>query len=568
MNNDAEKGIKVSKGISKKVLALASLALVNVLAVGAVSVAWFITMSGDKDITAFSGDLNVKLDKITAYKQVYPFYGKSTTLVDYGATPTLKSYVIEDSTVTGAGNADLTEITISGTTTGSYVTTWASDVGSTKVHLPASSGFKYFLVGDAIFTGVANNPWSTTTGVFFPGTEIVSGDASVTVTNVVLSAGATFSLVNSDNRSSNAIITYSNVSSNGRFAVPTGNTSIRCLKSGIYDITYSASKISFRKSRADDAVIGNNMLDPTMIKLQYDGSESKKTDPQTGDKIYPNITDYLPVAIQGQQTMVVFDVELTFINANPVNAGLKVFRGQASSIGSEVARYSTSAYTTGYVDASHRNAMTASDFYTFYTEFSTQAFQAGNNKTAAENLWNEMHAVLTNAEDNNNEPLYSKFQNEVGEDYEKNIECSLHAKTGDASFSTIVPGSLVGTHYHCYIAVDYDYDHVQFFLNEHRLGKTFLLDRDFGFYFFGTQVKQTQTISSTGDVHTLEVGDTLALSTSATGTATWFSSDNSIATVSNSGVVTAISTGRVTIRCRVDGYYDATYKITITEATP
>ena len=50
--------------------------------------------------------------------------------------------------------------------------------------------------------------------------------------------------------------------------------------------------------------------------------------------------------------------------------------------------------------------------------------------------------------------------------------------------------------YHCYIAIEYDYEHCTYFLNKNRLGKTYLLDRDFTFHFFGVQHKESQSQSS------------------------------------------------------------------------
>ena len=61
------------------------------------------------------------------------------------------------------------------------------------------------------------------------------------------------------------------------------------------------------------------------------------------------------------------------------------------------------------------------------------------------------------------------------------IDCTLRPKTN--SDSTLVPVSANSQTYHCYIAIDYDYERMQFFVNQDRVGKTYLLDRDFGFYF-------------------------------------------------------------------------------------
>ena len=72
--------------------------------------------------------------------------------------------------------------------------------------------------------------------------------------------------------------------------------------------------------------------------------------------------------------------------------------------------------------------------------------------------------------------------------WEKTITYDLNLKetSGEDADSTLVPAGTTSK-YHCYIGVDYDYDHIRFFFNENRLGNTYLLDRDFGFYFTSTQ---------------------------------------------------------------------------------
>ena len=75
-----------------------------------------------------------------------------------------------------------------------------------------------------------------------------------------------------------------------------------------------------------------------------------------------------------------------------------------------------------------------------------------------------------------------------------------------------------------------------------------------------------QKVTSPNDVHRIAVGDTLQLSSDATTTVTYESEDESIATVSDSGLVTAIAPGSVNISVKAEGYLDATFALTVSEA--
>lgn len=598
--NSAEEGktMKTAKGINKKLVALVSLALINLFAVGAVSVAWFITMSRDSKIQAFSGDLNVDIMKVTAYKQVYPFYARSTEVIDYDGDPTLKGYVVEDNTNAAynlpATTAPVSVISItSSSVSGNYVIAANSGSGPQSVRYDGNTNFSFFLLGDGVYTGQGtNDPWSTATAYAFA-EQNVSNKIHPGLKNIVLSVGAQFTLF--DVRTCVAttvgnVTTYScNYYSYGtlaakeynnndelvasesdpRFRVLTENgvTSIQCLKSGIYDFEYAPDSLTISLSdRDDEAIIGNNLVDPTKINIDY----AAYTGPLTKDQ-------YIPYAVKGQNTMVIFDVQLKFKNANPIGAGLKVYRKTEApneSIFKLANRYSdTTHHLTGYQvndGVVTRNAMDASDFYAFYAVIAKEenAFApiaaVGNTpaKTAAEAMWDSIH-LKTDDVDGNSNPLFTKFSN-LGNTYEPNVQIPLHPKENTDSSVIGATDPAIGSTYHCYIGVEYDYDHLKFFMDGNRLGKRYLLDRDFGFYFSGTQLK-TQVLSTQDDVNEVEAGSTLTITSNATSAITWTSSDTSVATVSG-GVVTGVSTGTVTITAKADGYFDATFEVTVVES--
>ena len=580
--NTIENNVEKRKSPRKKVLAFASIALINVFSVSAASLAWFALTSPHTDINAFSGDLNVRIDKVTAYKYVYPYYEKSTDLVNYEAVPALRGYTIEDRLlkeeqgITDAIFAPVAHISLDSPADGTYAPTPSASNGPTNVYFSGSSDFKFCLLGDATFTGTTSTPWSNLTSVSLPSATLPS-----TVKNVVISEGARFALfdndtclhsTSTDEETGQTVHHYdckyfpatalTAKTSEGtasedaaRFRLVDDGAAIECLKSGIYDVTYAGSGLTISLSgRSDEAIIGNNILDPTLIKINW----------SRGGTGYGSLNAYLPTAIKEQMTMVVFDVELTYVNANPIQAGLTVKRRTTKS--------ERSIYNFGnlYADTTHnlegyqvvgntvyRNPLDASDFYAFRATLARTPYASRGAMMTALYL-------KTDAVDADDQPIFSRFG--LTPDYKASLPCRMLPK--DAGGSTVIqPASdlEVGTKYHCYIGVDYDYLHVPYFLNEDRIGKTYMLDRDFGFYFYGAQLK-AQKVTSPNDVHRIAVGDTLQLSSDATTTVTYESEDESIATVSDSGLVTAIAPGSVNISVKAEGYLDATFALTVSEA--
>ena len=286
-------------------------------------------------------------------------------------------------------------------------------------------------------------------------------------------------------------------SGNSRFGVLDSNR-LQCLVSGIYKFDYRVVGDDYflditLASRSDNAIIGSNLIDPTKITIDYRGAAAST---------YASLDDYLPYAIHDQKTMVVLDVELTYQNKNPIIAGLQINREaiKSHSIYSFTGKYeTTNEYTfRGYVDSSHRNELYASDFYAF-----TSLFAKSENAFATPtDAWNSFHSTYqtdyeTIAGKQHAVPLdypYEKFQNNTS--YDASIDCNLRPKSN--SDSTLVPVSLSNNVYHCYIAIDYDYEHMQFFVNQNRVGKKYLLDRDFGFFFSATEYLEPAPSQNSG----------------------------------------------------------------------
>ena len=485
----------------KKTIAILAITLGNAFAVSTVSFAWFcISTNTASTIETFSGDLDVSIEKITAYKYVYPYQRNSTDFVDYEAAGAVKSYVVEDASIELEGTLSNTVTIALGTTTEQTYATSASDasIGPTKVHYERSQDFKYYLLGNDIFTGINTNAWSTLTATCFSSRQAPTVDTPVTVDNVVVSAGAEFLLfdANTIDGANCSYFTYTSITPEtnkvSRFSLLDSNR-IKCLKSGIYQFQYRVEVVNEVSSyyldinlvsRSDNAIIGSNMIDPTKITIDYRGQNYAEYDSITQQDL-ANITSletFLPYAIQEQKTMVVLDVKLKYQNKNAIDAGLIVKREaqSAQSIYGFTGKYSTTdSYTyQGYVDSTHRNPLKASDFYAFYFEFAKESNAYANGAAA----WNALHANKTNYQVNS-EYQFAKFQNNTSFDQE--INGTLHPKTNTDSI--IVPGSATDNIYHCYIALDYDYEYMRFFVDQNRVGKTYYLDRDFGFHFTAIQ---------------------------------------------------------------------------------
>ena len=506
------KGVFASR--NARVIFVTVLAVGNILTMASLSLAWFLQYSSStSQMTTFSGDMDVSIQKVSAYKYVYPYNRNSAEFIDYDHDGVVKSYVVEDASIEDPSNPSNNVTFPLGLTGYSTYATSASDetISSTKIHFEESQNFKYYLIGDEIFNGISDNPWSTLKATAFASGEdpeesdVPDDDKSVVLTDVVVSKGAEFIFFDIDNvnraqtkcayftyDSENAVLDDENKQS--RFVV-TNNGTLKCLMSGIYKFRYRYDDSSnpfldiILTSGSQDSIIGLNMIDPTKITIDYRGGTIDKT-------TYPTLDDYLPDAIQAQNTMVVLDIELTYQNKNDIDAGLKIIRKPQNQHAHPIygfdGKYNTTdSYTyTGYINDGERNPLEASDFYAFHGVIAKPE-NVYASPTAA---WQALHANTTDYEEDaiNHIKGYHKFQND--DYYDVEVPCTLYGKTNNDT--VLVPGSSTDSVYHIYIAVDYDYEYMRFFTNENRVGKTYLLDRDFTFYFSAEQHVIEQSSSS------------------------------------------------------------------------
>lgn len=564
-----------------KLLGLILLGIGNVVAVTVTTLAWFNLTTKESTIQMVTGDVDVEINKVTAYKYVYPYFKKSTEFIDYNSPGTIKKYVLEDHGLIYE-NHDVDDLTFDsdnatvslGAATNSSgneenTTITAGQASSTKVCIPFVDNnndnendyipdFHYYLIGDGLFCGVddsINDSWKLENAYAFAYTGTVSNDNHATLDNVVVSAGSTFALL--EVRANTRFVgnqeevfytyhyfPYTSIVQNSPFRI-LDNNRILCLRSGIYTFDYSPNQLSIilRTSdggqKKDVSVIMNNSFDPTKVTIEYAGSTSAQQ--QT-------INQYLSTAIYNQNTTLVLDVELNFKNVNPVEASLKIERTKTTNADSDhsISKLSNAySNTTAYQDDG--TILRASDFYNFYAKFTKTPYAS---KAA---IWdgehNGMH-IVANSSFVKFSPEYNKtslagavsltidqsnyifeqlgissatvkqlydlvndngFLSEdaiaLGFNAEKVasikslyvseqdtvIPCPLNLK--EQNDSLVVLPKATDNVYHCYIAIEYDYEHCMFFLDKNRLGKTYYLDRDFTFHFYGTQYRQPQQTS-------------------------------------------------------------------------
>ena len=485
-----DESARVNKRSVFKFVGLVALGIGSVAAVTVTTIAWFNLGRQDSKIKMVSGDLGVEIQKVTAYKYVYPYYKNSTEFIDYDGVGTVKPYVLEDHTLEyndqkvddiPIGHDDAA-VTLGTPVAGTYSTDASAAHSATNIYFSNNvETFRYFLMGDAIFCGDASKEWSSQSAIAFKTNGVVSSNNPAIASDVVVSAGASFILFDKQDAEAGSCYynTYSSIdNSDTPFRIDDGK--LLCLRSGIYTFSYAPGEalsitLNSNGDQKDIAVIGNNSLDPTKVTIDYAGSANKTT--------YPTLNSYLAHAIQTQNTMIILDVQIKYTNANPIDAALTIERSDANSVSiyNDTGKYNnTSKNLIGYVNEQNRNPLNASDFYCFYAVFTKTPYAASGNSGVPEVIWNNMHRESSDD--------FSKFQNDTA--YDTSVDCTLHLKEQDDSL--VVPGNITNNIYHCYIGIEYDYVYSRYFLYENRLGKTYLLDRDFGFHFTAVQHLEEQ----------------------------------------------------------------------------
>ena len=186
-----------------KYVGIGLLAVGNITSVVMATMAWFNLNSRDSQIDMISGDLDVEVRKVVAYKYVYPYYQNSTEFIDYDSEGTVKKYVLEDHELEFDGD-DVDDISITsdnatitlGTKAAGTTTTSSASASSSNIYIPSANyapEFRYYLVGDDVFSGVADS-WSLPAAHAFGLREDVANNKPAILDTIVFSAGSSFRL--------------------------------------------------------------------------------------------------------------------------------------------------------------------------------------------------------------------------------------------------------------------------------------------------------------------------------------------------------------------------------------
>ena len=259
-----------------KIIGLSAILIGNLGSIAAISIAWFsLASSGNSQLSMVTGDLDVNIKKVTAYKYIYPFYEGSSDFINYNATPAqckVQSYVLEDhdlmygetkvDTILENAVSNTATINIDESTTFGYINHHGESetYSQTDLQVPTGNRFRYYLVGDSIFSGDGND-WKLDNSSAIPFSIVAEAtDAKPAVLeNVVISAGASFIVFNANSigkvegvETTCRYYTYSGITqSNSAFRIVDGNK-ILCLQSNLYKITFRPTSLTIEKQNRRD----------------------------------------------------------------------------------------------------------------------------------------------------------------------------------------------------------------------------------------------------------------------------------------------------------------------------
>ncbi|MCR5349250.1 MAG: hypothetical protein K6E59_06580 [Bacilli bacterium] len=470
---------KKGKGSSiARLGALTFLAIGNLFGVFVGTFAWFQIAKENVSLETVSGSLGVEIENVTVHKYVYPKFRQDSDIINYEGAGSIKSYVVEDASFReeypdepAAANAS---ISMGLGSFRRYSVDLEEAHTSELFYYDESSAGRYFLIGNDIFNACSDAPWCSFSGIAFPGSQ----DTGASLRDVVISEGSEFLFIDASVASGNIhkstdearCFLFNSLTPSSRFVIEEDGRILKCIRSGTYNITYSyiegtrALSIDLSNASAEEAIISNNILDPTMIKISYltlpAAERAAKTQAQ-----------YMPEAIKSQNTMVIFEAKIHYDLASLSQARLSIVRsGQtaAKSIYGIPGKYEA-PYSANETETPFRS----SDFYSFSAYFSSVRIGSGD----PEAIWEAMHG-----EDSDSVTPYAKSKFANGDSYDTSLDCPLQGA------STLLQPNLAGTDMYCYVAVDYDPASCLFFMNEDRLGKTYLFERDFTMYFAAEQI--------------------------------------------------------------------------------
>lgn len=217
-----------------KVLFATAMAIFTLFSAMCASFAWFTVKNPTTGIETFTGDMNIDIDRLSAYRYVYPYYEGSNTFIDYQSEKAqVREFIIKDSQNNPFVRPD------------------------TSLREEDTKNGQYYLVGDKAFLGAKGNEYDIKTGLVL----VNDGDHYV-AKNVSLSKGAHFAIT----KNNRDFFRFQTTETDTQSIVSNDNTFFEVREPGIYDIGIDAiQQRAFvrKKTREDEAILGMTIFDPT-----------------------------------------------------------------------------------------------------------------------------------------------------------------------------------------------------------------------------------------------------------------------------------------------------------------
>lgn len=427
----------------KKIILPSIMSIFTLLACGTATFAWFTIVRPKMDIGTISGNLDyISIDKVSAYRYVYPFYEGSNTFIDYDKDAQgndkgkLKGFVLEDNSLSEP---------------------------KAPSEATYSSSAPYCLIGDEVFNGRSGKDYSTDAGwpLYMDSASSSSGGTVYSAKDVVLSKGASFAVMKKPDGGSLVQRNEGTYTDCKDCFKATGN-SIQCLVAGLYDIFVTEASdgtpsLEIRKSTSrkdkDSAIVGRTLFDPTYAKINnVDGAE----------------------AIYTQKTLVVFDISLTIKKQdNPIDFSLDVNRFDIA--GKDIPRVDPEDKSV----EKESSYLYASDFRDYRYKDVTER----GNRTGSDAIWNAFHSE---------NDYFTKNGDRITVNEEGRHAFSKDQSSLSLRESTQVTDYFKDTQRRILVAVDFNPERVDYFFAVNRLGREYSLLRDYTFYFSCTQHKEAK----------------------------------------------------------------------------
>lgn len=248
-----------------KLILATTLAIFTLLSTMCASFAWFTIKNPNIRFETVTGDMNIEIESLSAYRYVYPYYEGSNTFIDYQSDKAeVRKYIIKD-------NQKKPFI--------------EPDTSSREAN---TLNGQYYLVGDTTFIqSEGKEEYDIQTGLV-----LTNSGNDFLIEEATLSKGATFAIT----KNNKDFLRFDFVEKEETNIETIENTYFRVNTPGIYRIKMDERNktISIHKNtRDDDAILGMTIFDPTYATFMN----------QKGAK-----------AIYYQNTCLVYDVKIKVKN--------------------------------------------------------------------------------------------------------------------------------------------------------------------------------------------------------------------------------------------------------------